>query len=75
MRTIHSRFYCLQRDVFDGVAIASYCKSCEGHAAVEWFVFFSCIREVPSSNLGLQTGHHDRFYVIFLSPSKQMPRQ
>jgi hypothetical protein len=37
------------------------------HADIQWYkVFFR-------SNLGLQTGYLDVFFVIFLSPSMQRP--
>jgi hypothetical protein len=31
------------------------------------------ILNVPGSNLGPETGHPDRIFVVFLSASRQMP--
>jgi hypothetical protein len=40
---------------------------------VEWLTFPRYIREVPFSNLGMETDYPDRFLVVFLSPSMRMP--
>jgi hypothetical protein len=43
---------------------------------VEWLALLLRIREVPDSNLGPETRLSSlRFFVVFLSPSKQMPGQ
>jgi hypothetical protein len=34
-----------------------------------------CIREVPASNLGLETGYMTEVFVVFVSPSRRMPEQ
>jgi hypothetical protein len=39
---------------------------------VKWLTLLR-IREVPSSNLGPEMGYTDSFFVVSLSPSKQMP--
>jgi hypothetical protein len=44
------------------------------HVAVEWLALPPRIREAPASNLGPETGYPDSFFVIFLSPSRKMPR-
>jgi hypothetical protein len=41
---------------------------------IEWLTLLLHIWEILSSNLGPETGYPDlRFFVVFLSPSKQMP--
>jgi hypothetical protein len=40
--------------------------------AAKWLTLL--IREVPGSNLGPETGYPDRFFVFFLSSSRQIPR-
>jgi hypothetical protein len=39
---------------------------------VEWLALLR-IREVPGSNLSLETGYPDRFFVVFLGPCRRMP--
>jgi hypothetical protein len=43
-----------------------------GSIVVEWLALLLCIRDVPGSNLGPETGYPEVF-VVFLSPSRQMP--
>jgi hypothetical protein len=41
---------------------------------VEWLTLLFHIREVQGSNLGPETGYPDcEFFIVFLSPSMQMP--
>jgi hypothetical protein len=39
---------------------------------IEWLTLLFRIREVPGSILGPETGYPDRFFLVFLSPSKQI---
>jgi hypothetical protein len=39
---------------------------------VEWLALL--FQEVMGSNLGVKTGYSDRFFVVFLSSLRQMPR-
>jgi hypothetical protein len=41
------------------------------NTAVDWLELLLCVSEVPCSNLGLETGYPDRFFVHFHSPSRQ----
>jgi hypothetical protein len=37
-----------------------------------WLALLLYIQEISGSNLNPETGYPDRFFVVFLSPSKQM---
>jgi hypothetical protein len=45
------------------------------NVAATWLAFLLCIRKVPGSNIGPETGYPDRFFVDFLRPSRQMPEK
>jgi hypothetical protein len=51
------------KDVTDGYKL---------NVVVEWLTRLLRIREVPGSNLGPDTGYTDRFFVVFVSPSRQV---
>jgi hypothetical protein len=42
------------------------------NVVVEWLTILLCIRKVPVSNLGPETGCIEVFFVVFLSPSRQV---
>jgi hypothetical protein len=43
------------------------------NVVVEWLALRISIQEVSGSNLRPETGYPDRFFVIFISSSRQMP--
>jgi hypothetical protein len=43
------------------------------YVVVEWLIVLLRIREVPCLNLGPKTGYTGMFFVVFLSPCRQMP--
>jgi hypothetical protein len=45
------------------------------NVTVEWWALLLRIREISGSNLGPETSYPDRFFVVFLRHSRQMPFQ
>jgi hypothetical protein len=43
------------------------------NVTTKWLAHPFHIKEVSGSNFGPETSHPDRFFVVFLRPSKQMP--
>jgi hypothetical protein len=52
---------------------SSDCIKGPRNVVVEWITLMLRIREVPGSNLGPETGYLHRLFVVFLSPSRQIP--
>jgi hypothetical protein len=44
----------------------------EQNIMVECLAFLLCIQGVYVSNLSLETGYPDKFFMVFISPSRQM---
>jgi hypothetical protein len=42
------------------------------NVVMEWLTPLICIRDIPGSNHGPETGYPDRVFVVFLEPSRQM---
>jgi hypothetical protein len=43
------------------------------NVVVKWLTLLLRIREVPFSNLDMETGYSDRLFVVSFSPSRKIP--
>jgi hypothetical protein len=55
------------------VSLSSVASSERQNVVVEWLTHLLRIRDVPGSNLGTETSYPELNFVVFLSPSRQIP--